>query len=116
MMTRIDDEAAELAANRARQLVAVLKDAIKHRRQISFRARGHYREACPHVLHTRDERIWAVLVWQCGGTCDEGVPAGGDWRLFDLAEITELSVVDGGWWYPVGRKGGYERASGASNA
>lgn len=70
--------------------------AILERKQIVCEYGGCHREVCPHVLgHTGREEM--VLTFQFGGESKSGLPPGGEWRCFALADVRNAHLRDGPW-------------------
>jgi hypothetical protein len=77
-------------------MIAIIRDAILKRQQLSFVASERRRELCPHVLGTR-QGVWHVYGWQFGGDSREGdIP---DWRCIDLNSITSHILARDGEWH-----------------
>lgn len=74
----------------------LFRTAIVERKQIVCDYGGYYREVCPHVLgHTgRDEM---ALTFQFAGESKSGLPTGGQWRCFALAEVHNARIREGAW-------------------
>ena len=71
-------------------------DAILARRQMAFVYRGLPREVCPHVLGlTKGKEM--LLAYQFAGETTGILPAAGEWRCFQLAEMHSVEVRDGIW-------------------
>ncbi|MGB8735516.1 MAG: hypothetical protein WCD20_05230 [Rhodomicrobium sp.] len=74
--------------------IALLRDAIKNKKQVIALGRKLERVFCPHILGTRNG-TWYVVVWQFEGFSNMGdLP---NWRAFDLREIEEIVLRDGPW-------------------
>lgn len=75
--------------------------AILARRQLVFRYGGFVREVCPHILgHKIDptgERE-TLLAYQFAGGSRGGLPPGGEWRCFDLADVHDIKLRKGRWY------------------
>jgi hypothetical protein len=76
--------------------LAALREAIRGRRVVRFRAKGHIREFSPHVLGTKDG-AWRVFGWQSGGGSGTRLKAGGDWRCFAVADVVAVETIVGAW-------------------
>ncbi|WP_149538378.1 hypothetical protein [Siccirubricoccus phaeus] len=77
--------------------IALLRAAIRQRKQAVFVSAGHERRLCPHSLG-RKGREWRVFGWQFGGSSSRGLAAGGDWRCIGLRDITsDIALRDGPW-------------------
>ena len=74
---------------------AVIRDAIVNRLQLSFIAKGHQREFCPHVLGRKNGNL-RIFGWQFGGTSERGhLPC---WRCINLRDISSpIRAHDGEW-------------------
>jgi len=71
-------------------------DAILARRKLVFTYRNRRREVCPHVLgHTKDKEM--LLAYQFGGETNTGLPQGGEWRCFQVAEMHSIEMHEGEW-------------------
>lgn len=80
--------AQETTAERA----AVLREALKGKRVVTFSYQGHVRTAEPHALGKGNGDKPVLLAWQTGGGSQTAAPPG--WRVFQLAEITELKRTE----------------------
>jgi len=71
--------------------------AILERKQLVCRYDGYLREVCPHILgHSKN--VEKVQVYQfAGDTSDGPIPAGGDYKCFDVAKIEAPVLRDGPW-------------------
>jgi uncharacterized protein len=72
--------------------------AILGRRPMTCMYGGHVREICPHVLGHIGDREKA-LVYQYGGQSSTKLPPGGEWRCFDLSEVSHITLHDAGPWH-----------------
>ncbi|MBV9569931.1 MAG: hypothetical protein JO056_01650 [Alphaproteobacteria bacterium] len=71
-------------------------EAILGRRQIAFTYRDRRREVCPHVLGlTKGKEV--LLAYQFAGDTNSGLPAGGEWRCFQVDEMHSVDVREGDW-------------------
>lgn len=60
--------------------------------------KGLVREICPHILgHTQQKE--KALVYQFGGQSSTRLPARGEWRCFDLAEVSDIELHEAGVWF-----------------
>jgi len=71
--------------------------AVRARKQITCMYGGRYREACPHILGYKKLGQEAVFAFQFGGDSTSRLPPQGDWRCFDLDEVSEVRLRDGRW-------------------
>jgi hypothetical protein len=76
---------------------ATLRKAIRARRAITCIYRDHARAACPHILGYAKDGSEAVFVFQFAGSSSRGLPRGGAWRCFYLAEVHDVRAHDGPW-------------------
>ncbi len=76
--------------------LSLLREATRTRREVVFFAKGHERRFSPHVLGTKDG-TWRVFGWQSGGGSASTLKAGGDWRCFGVADLTNLRMGDQAW-------------------
>jgi predicted DNA-binding transcriptional regulator YafY len=75
---------------------ALCFDAILGRKQLAFTYRDRRREVCPHVLgHTKGKEM--LLGYQFAGETNTGLPPGGEWRCFQVAEMHSIEVREGEW-------------------
>jgi hypothetical protein len=74
----------------------LFRRAILRRQQIVCTYQDHHRELCPHVLGHAAGREMA-LTYQFGGQSSSGLPAGGEWRCLDLAQVKNARLRDGPW-------------------
>ena len=70
--------------------------AILTRQQLAFIYDGRPRETCPHILGHKESRE-TMLAYQFGGGSSRRLPAGGEWRCFALARMTDVRLRDGRW-------------------
>jgi hypothetical protein len=78
------------------EVYRLFREAILTERQVTCVYDGHYRELCPHIIgHTKGRE--AVLCWQFGGGSSKGLPPGGVWRCFYLANVSDVRLRDGPW-------------------
>jgi hypothetical protein len=70
--------------------LASLRFAIQHRRLIQFTYQGVQRIAEPHDYGVSRDRI-KLLAFQVRGQSKSPLP---DWRLFDVARMERLVVLD----------------------
>ena len=75
---------------------AMLAQAIKGQNQIHATYRGHRREMCPHTIGTKNG-VEHVLSYQFGGTSNRGLPAEGEWRCMNVADLSDISIHEGQW-------------------
>lgn len=73
-----------------------LRQALIGRTPVRCMYHGHMRECCPHTLGSSDG-VPRVLMFQYGGQSSSGLPPGGQWRCMDVAAISSLTAVVGGW-------------------
>jgi hypothetical protein len=72
-------------------------DAILGCKQLVFAYRDRRREVCPHVLgHTKGKEM--LLAYQFAGETNTGLPQGGEWRCFQVAEMHSIEVRVGDWY------------------
>jgi len=76
---------------------SVMWKAIRARNQITCVYDGRVREACPHVLGYAKDGQEAVFVYQFAGDSTRGLPRGGAWRCFYLADVRDLQMREGPW-------------------
>lgn len=77
---------------------ALFHQAILGRRPVTCSYKGLMREICPHILgHSGDAE--KALVYQYGGRSATGLPARGEWRCFDLAEVSDVTLHEPGPWH-----------------
>jgi len=84
-------------------LFRLLHRAILEREQVVFGYRGHPREVCPIILGHKAGRE-RLLAYQFAGSGSRG-PVKGEWKCFDLAEMTDAKARPGRW-----HSGGTHRA------
>ena len=70
----------------------MIEQAIRSKSVVSFTYSGHPRVAEPHVLGIKDGAV-QFLGYQIGGSSSSGGPLP-EWRRFDLAKISGLSITD----------------------
>lgn len=71
--------------------------AAKTRLQVTCRYNGLPREVCPHVIGWGNAGEEMALTYQFGGRSSQGLPPGGDWRCFRLAEVSHATTREGDW-------------------
>jgi hypothetical protein len=71
--------------------------AVRARKQVTCVYDGCYREVCPIILGYATDAQEAVFVFQFGGASTRTLPAGGDWRCFHLAGVTDIRLRNGEW-------------------
>jgi hypothetical protein len=71
--------------------------AVRGRKQVTCVYHGRYREVCPIILGYATDEQEAVFVFQFGGASTRTLPAGGDWRCFHLAGVTDIRLRSGAW-------------------
>jgi hypothetical protein len=71
--------------------------AVRARKQITCMYGGRYREACPHILGYKKFGQEAVFAFQFGGDSTSRLPPQGDWRCFDLDEVSDVWLRAGRW-------------------
>jgi hypothetical protein len=86
-----------MTASRSRAF-ALFHEAILGRRPIRCRYKGLARDICPHILGHSGEQEKA-LVYQYAGESASGLPAGGEWRCLDLAEVSDIRLHPAGRWH-----------------
>jgi hypothetical protein len=89
----------------------IIERAIKDKCLVAFQYSGHPRTAEPHVLGKSGSAI-QFLGYQVGGSSSSGgsLP---EWRRFDLARISSLSISDqkfsGPRPYPSGKHSSWDQ-------
>ena len=78
--------------------ISLLREAIQDLKQVIGSYNDYDREFCPHILGRKDGE-WNVLTWQFGGETSqpEGLPPEGEWRCFNVADLSNLALRDGEW-------------------
>jgi hypothetical protein len=74
----------------------LFRQAIEQKKQIACTYHGKPRVLCPVILGHTDGQEKA-LVFQFDGMSERGLPIGGNWRCFFLAEVSSASLGDGPW-------------------
>ncbi len=77
-------------------IYALLEHAILHREQVVATYEGEIREFCPHALGTKGQKRH-VLGYQFGGASRSGLPAGGEWRCFEVDNLDGVATRPGPW-------------------
>jgi hypothetical protein len=72
--------------------------AIRNRRLLRFRYRGHPRTVEPHILGDTAKGDRALSAYQVSGGSQSGQHAG--WKLFYVDEIVSLSILKRGFSGP----------------
>ena len=78
----------------------LFREAILGDKQVTCVYRGHYRELCPVIIGTREEK---VLAFQFGGASSTKLPPGVGWGCLYLARVKDAALRDG-------REGGTHKA------
>jgi hypothetical protein len=74
----------------------LFRRAILGRKQITCSYDRCRRELCPHVLGHKEGQEKA-LAFQFAGQSTSGLPEGGEWRCFFLADIRNARIREGAW-------------------
>lgn len=74
-----------------------IREAILHKKALRIFVQGHSRDVCPHVLGTKN-RVPQALFFQYAGGSNTGLPPGGQWRCFPLADIRSAEIIEGAAW------------------
>jgi hypothetical protein len=84
----------------ASETFTLVHRAILDRQQLVFRYGGFMREVCPHILGYKDSAAGArekMLAFQFAGGSRRGLPPGGEWRCFALADMQAVTAREGRW-------------------
>ena len=74
----------------------LIMQAMSTRRQVLCMYGGFARAICPIILgHTAGRE--RVLAFQFAGGASSGLQAGGQWKCFDVAGMSEVELRDGRW-------------------
>jgi hypothetical protein len=73
-----------------------LKKAIAGKLQITAYYDGHYREFCPHMIGWK-KGVYHLLTYQFAGSSSRGLPPGGEWRCFNVSELSNVQARHGQW-------------------
>ena len=74
----------------------LFRDAILHAKRVACTYDGYAREVCPVIIgHTGDAEM--VLAYQTSGGSGQGLPPGGAWKCFRLANVRAARLSDGPW-------------------
>ncbi len=76
---------------------ALLEQAMLDREQVVATYEGEVREFCPHALGTKSGRRH-VLAYQFGGGSRTALPEGGEWRCFEVDELSSARTRTGRWY------------------
>jgi hypothetical protein len=71
--------------------------AVRARQQIACIYDGRYREICPIILGYSTDAQETVFAFQFDGESTRKLPAGGAWRCFRLAGMTDIRLHSGEW-------------------
>jgi len=78
----------------------MIKRAIQQRRSLTAILDEHVRHFSPHALGRNMDALQVGLGFQYGGTRGlTPLPAGGDWLLFGVSDLRDLSF-NGDPWHP----------------
>ncbi len=78
------------------QTYQLIMQAMHERRQVLCMYGGFARALCPIILgHTAGRE--RVLAFQFAGGASRGLPRGGQWKCFDIAEMSEVELREGRW-------------------
>ena len=80
-----------ISASYQRIRVAVVQKLV-----VTANYHNHYREFCPHVIGMTRGREH-VLGYQFTGSSSSGLPARGEWRCFNIAELSDVMTHAGSW-------------------
>lgn len=95
---RRKERAFEVVTSGHSHAFALFHKAILGRQTMTCTYKGLVREISPHILgHT--QRKEKALVFQFGGRSSTTLPARGEWRCFDLAEVTDITLHETGRWH-----------------
>lgn len=75
----------------------LLKTAISKKLQITATYDGYGREFCPHAIGWNRDGTYHVMTYQFAGGSSKGLPAGGQWRCFDVDKLSDVQVRHGTW-------------------
>ncbi len=74
----------------------LIMQAMITRQQVLCMYGGFARAICPIILgHTAGRE--RVLAFQFAGGASSGLPPGGQWKCFDVADISEVELRQGRW-------------------
>jgi hypothetical protein len=75
----------------------LIMQAMNVRQQVLCMYKGHARAFCPIILgHTAGRE--RVLAFQFAGGASSGLPRGGQWKCFDIADMSEVELREGRWY------------------
>jgi hypothetical protein len=70
--------------------------AMAERQQVLCLYKGYQRALCPAILgHTKGRE--RTLAYQLAGESSSGLPANGEWKCFQVAEMRNVELRDGEW-------------------
>ena len=75
--------------------IALLRQAIKEKKQVTASYHGYPREFCPHILGLKNDE-YRVLGYQFGGSSSQG-PASGSWKCFIVSHLLLVTLREGPW-------------------
>ena len=75
---------------------SILADAITNKQQVVARYHDEERIFSPHALGTK-RGVSHVLVYQCGGSSQSGLPSGGEWRCLNVDDLSAIRLEPGAW-------------------
>jgi len=71
--------------------------AMAARQQVFCLYKGYPRAVCPAILgHTKGRE--RALAYQFAGESSSGLPVAGEWKCFQVAEMTNVELRDGQWY------------------
>lgn len=75
----------------------ILEQAIRSRRCVTGRHKATERHFAPHAIGFKSDGVPAAFVFQYAGRTTSRLPPRGEWRCFDLADLSHLRVNNHRW-------------------
>lgn len=78
-------------------MLEIFKHAILDKRCLTGRHKGTERHFAPHAIGFKSDGTPAIFVFQYAGRTTTRLPPRGEWRCFDLADLSHLRVNNHRW-------------------
>ena len=76
---------------------ALIRQAILDRTCVSANYQGSRRHFAPHCIGLGKDRAEHVMGFQYAGGSSKGLPPGGQWRCFRVADLSNVSCNSDSW-------------------
>lgn len=75
----------------------IIKQAILHKQSLTGTYQRRIRHFSPHAIGQSDDGQTNVMAFQYGGDSSKGLPPGGEWRCFEVEQLSGVSVNGDAW-------------------